>query len=216
MERREGIRFCPLKIDVQPSAGILKDGSALLHMLRIKVQSVIFFMIKPEAGQALVIAGKKDLAERGLVSGNVLHRLSLRDPFSGPVSDLQHNTILLYQIRAKENIRIFAQIITISSGENLPSVFEKSRCQGVRQVLLRLLVPDIVVSAEGRKSPAGCWRRSSSTGSPHRSPDSKLAGADQADLLPEMEGSQGRRRLGVCGVLNRSADILFCESLLLY
>ena len=73
MQRREEIRVYPSEIEIKPPSGCHEDIRIFLHVLRVEIQGVVFFVIEPESCKPLIIAGEKNFTERGLVSGDILH-----------------------------------------------------------------------------------------------------------------------------------------------
>lgn len=73
MYGRHEVRFASGEVDVQPASDFRKDWYLFFFVFRIKAERVKFFTFKPQAGQAIFIGGKENVAERGLAGSDVLH-----------------------------------------------------------------------------------------------------------------------------------------------
>ena len=90
MERRSKVRFLPAEINIQPAAGLGEHGGLLLLMHRIQGAGKVLLPLEPEAGQACVVSGQQDAAQRRLIVLCIDHRLS---DFKKGLSD--HCTVII-------------------------------------------------------------------------------------------------------------------------
>ena len=76
MERRGKVRLLPAEINIQPVSGLGKHGGLLLLMHRIQGAGKVLLPLEPKAGQAGVISGQQDAAQRRPIALCKDHRLS--------------------------------------------------------------------------------------------------------------------------------------------
>ena len=75
MERRGKVRLLPAEINIQPASGLGEHSGLLLLMHRIQGAGKVFLPLEPETGQADVVSGQQDAAQRRLIVLCIDHRL---------------------------------------------------------------------------------------------------------------------------------------------
>ena len=75
MKRRGEVRLLPSEINIQPPSGLGEHSGLLLLMYCIQGTGKVLLPLEPEAGQADVISGQQDAAQRRLIVLCIDHRL---------------------------------------------------------------------------------------------------------------------------------------------
>ena len=75
MERRSKVRLLPTEINIQPASGLGEHSGLLLLMHCIQGAGKVLLPLEPKAGQADVISGQQDAAQRRLIVLCKDHRL---------------------------------------------------------------------------------------------------------------------------------------------